>query len=151
MPGQSDSDLERIRELLEVMRQNDLLELEISHGEDRISLKRAGARRVAERAERDSVQADGAGEAPAPPRAGDEVAEIRSPIVGTLYSAPSPDSDPYVDVGSSVDPQTVVCIVEAMKVMNEIKPDISGTISEVCVKNGQAVEYGQVLFRVTPE
>lgn len=77
--------------------------------------------------------------------------EIKSPIVGTFYSSPSPDSDPYVEVGSAVSSNTVVCIVEAMKVMNEIKAETSGIIAQVCVKNGQAVEYGQVLFKVRPE
>ena len=77
--------------------------------------------------------------------------EIKSPIVGTFYEAPSPDSDPYVEAGAHVDPQTVVCIIEAMKVMNEIRAEVSGTIVERLVKTGQAVEYGQALFRVKPE
>ena len=74
--------------------------------------------------------------------------EIRSPMVGTAYTAPSPDSEPYVSVGSVVGEDTVVCIVEAMKVMNEIKADCSGMIAEVCFNNAQPVEFGQVLFRV---
>ena len=81
----------------------------------------------------------------------EDLLEIKSPIVGTFYEAPSPDSEPYVEAGSRVDPQTVVCIIEAMKVMNEIKAEVSGTIVERTVKNGQAVEYGQVLFRVRPD
>jgi acetyl-CoA carboxylase biotin carboxyl carrier protein len=79
------------------------------------------------------------------------LAEIKSPLVGTYYATPSPDSEHYVEVGSTVDPQTVVCIIEAMKVMNEIKAETSGTIIEVLVTNGQAVEYGQVLFKVKPD
>jgi acetyl-CoA carboxylase biotin carboxyl carrier protein len=70
--------------------------------------------------------------------------------VGTFYQASSPDSEPYVKVGSKVDPDTVVCIVEAMKVMNEIKAETGGTVVEVCCKDGQAVEFGQVLFKVRP-
>jgi acetyl-CoA carboxylase biotin carboxyl carrier protein len=77
--------------------------------------------------------------------------EIKSPLVGTFYATPSPDSDPYVEVGTHVDAQAVVCIVEAMKVMNEIKTEISGTIAEILVVNGQAIEYGQVLFRIRPD
>jgi acetyl-CoA carboxylase biotin carboxyl carrier protein len=77
--------------------------------------------------------------------------EIKSPLVGTFYATPSPDSKPYVEVGSHVDAQTVVCIIEAMKVMNEIKAETSGVIAEILVTNGQAVEYGQVLFRVKPD
>ncbi len=71
-------------------------------------------------------------------------------MVGTFYAAPSPDSDPYVATGTKVGQETVVCIVEAMKVMNEIKAECSGTIAEICVKNAEPVEFGQVLFRVRP-
>jgi acetyl-CoA carboxylase biotin carboxyl carrier protein len=77
--------------------------------------------------------------------------QIKSPLVGTFYAAPSPDSEPFVEVGTKVESQTVVCIVEAMKVMNEIKAEINGTVVQILVKNGQAVEYGQPLFKVKPE
>ena len=80
----------------------------------------------------------------------EELIDIRSPMVGTYYSAASPDSDPYVTTGTKVTEDTVVAIIEAMKVMNEIKGECSGTIIEVCVENVQPVEYGQVLFRVRP-
>ncbi|MCD6303814.1 MAG: acetyl-CoA carboxylase biotin carboxyl carrier protein, partial [Planctomycetes bacterium] len=89
-----------------------------------------------------------AAEAPPEPPAEDNVVAIKSPMVGTFYAAESPDAEPYVSVGSQVGPDTVVCIVEAMKVMNEIKAECSGQIVEICVENGQPVEYGQVLFRV---
>jgi acetyl-CoA carboxylase biotin carboxyl carrier protein len=79
------------------------------------------------------------------------LAEIESPMVGTFYATPSPESEPYVELGSHVEPQTVVCIIEAMKVMNEIKAETSGTIVEILVSNGQAIEYGQVLFRIEPD
>jgi acetyl-CoA carboxylase biotin carboxyl carrier protein len=69
-------------------------------------------------------------------------------MVGTFYAAPSPDSEPFVQVGAAVHADSVVCILEAMKVMNEIKAECSGTIREICVKNAQPVEFGQVLFRV---
>jgi len=74
--------------------------------------------------------------------------EITAPLVGTFYSSPSPDSPPYVQVGQEVTPDTVICIVEAMKVMNEIKAETAGTIAEVCVDNAKPVQFGQVLFRV---
>lgn len=74
--------------------------------------------------------------------------EIKSPIVGTFYKAPAPDAAPFVEVGSVVQPGTVLCIVEAMKLMNEIESDVSGKIVKVAVENGQAVEYGQTLFFV---
>ena len=82
---------------------------------------------------------------------GDGLVEINSPIIGTFYSAPSPDSDPYVTVGARVEPETVVCIIEAMKVMNEIKAETAGTIVEILCKAGQAVEYGQAIFKVKPD
>ena len=76
--------------------------------------------------------------------------EIKSPIVGTFYRSPSPDAEPYAEVGSQIKPGTVLCIVEAMKLMNEIEADFSGTIAKVCVENGKPVEYNQVLFLVEP-
>ncbi|MBS3822029.1 MAG: acetyl-CoA carboxylase biotin carboxyl carrier protein, partial [Phycisphaerae bacterium] len=80
----------------------------------------------------------------------DNLVEITSPMVGTFYAAPSPDSEAFVKVGDFVGEESVVCIVEAMKVMNEIKAECSGTIAEVCVKNAEPVEFGHVLFRVKP-
>ena len=76
--------------------------------------------------------------------------EIKSPMIGTFYRAPSPESDDYVQVGDHVNADSVVCIVEAMKVMNEIKSEISGIVTEILVENASAVEYGQPLFRVRP-
>lgn len=73
---------------------------------------------------------------------------ITSPMVGTFYSAPSPDADAFVEVGKSISQGDVVCIVEAMKLMNEIESEYSGTVTEICVKDGQPVEYGQVLMYV---
>ena len=74
--------------------------------------------------------------------------DIKSPMIGTVYRAPSPEAGSYVDVGSEVDPDTVVCIIEAMKVMNEIKAEVRGVVTQVCVDNAKPVEFGQVLFRV---
>jgi acetyl-CoA carboxylase biotin carboxyl carrier protein len=76
--------------------------------------------------------------------------EIKSPMIGTFYRAPSPESDDYVQVGDHVNADSVVCIVEAMKVMNEIKAEISGVITEIVAENASAVEFGQPLFRVRP-
>lgn len=77
--------------------------------------------------------------------------EIKSPMVGTFYRSPAPDADPFVKVGDHVSPDTVVCILEAMKVMNELKAGVSGTIAETLVENAQPIEYGEVLFRVKPD
>jgi len=92
--------------------------------------------------------------APAPSAgtpADDKLAGIKSPIIGTFYSSPSPDSPAYVKVGDHVTADTVVCIIEAMKVMNEIKAELAGTVEKVMITNGQTVEYGQVLFKVRPD
>ena len=80
----------------------------------------------------------------------DGTIEITSPTVGTFYSSPSPDEPVFVDVGSKVKPETIVCIVEAMKVFNQIPADVSGEIVKVLVNNGEPVEYGQPLFKVKP-
>ena len=82
------------------------------------------------------------------PKAEDNSTYIRSPMVGTFYTSPSPDSPPFVKTGDSVSDDTVVCIVEAMKVMNEIKAEVKGKIAEIMVENGDSVEYGQPLFRL---
>ena len=74
--------------------------------------------------------------------------EIKSPMVGTFYGSPSPENPPFVSPGQEVTPETVVCIIEAMKVMNEIKAEVSGTIVEVLAENGKSVEFGQPLFRL---
>jgi acetyl-CoA carboxylase biotin carboxyl carrier protein len=86
------------------------------------------------------------GSAPAAPSANTH--EIKSPIVGTFYSAPSPDADKYVSVGQHVEVGTTLCIIEAMKLMNEIESDAAGKITKICVENGSPVEYGQTLFIV---
>jgi acetyl-CoA carboxylase biotin carboxyl carrier protein len=162
--AQKDSDLQRIEELIEIMKDNDLVEVEIKHGDDKIFLKRSGRTltedvdKIRELTEREKEEARriadirlrGLGEEySTQPQQG--LVEIKSPLIGTFYATPSPDSKPYVEFGLHVDAQTVVCIIGAMKVMNEIKAGTSGTIAEVLVANGQAVEYGQVLFRVKPD
>ena len=95
--------------------------------------------------ERGSGRAEGATPAPAP-----QLLEIKSPMVGTFYGAPQPGAAPYVKVGSRVSPGQVVCIIEAMKIMNEIESEIQGVIKEVCLDSAQPVEFGQTLFRVDP-
>ncbi|MBC8481681.1 MAG: acetyl-CoA carboxylase biotin carboxyl carrier protein [Planctomycetes bacterium] len=152
--AQNDSkDLAKIQELIEIMKDNELIEVEISHGDDKILLKRSDPNASMISAVPFNQIANSAAGSKAAFEAEasaleDDLVEIPSPIVGTFYSAPSPDSDSFVQAGSSVGPQTVVCVIEAMKVMNEIKAEISGTIAEVLVSNGQAVEYGQPIFKV---
>ena len=85
--------------------------------------------------------------APPPPSA-EDVHTVKSPMVGLLYRAPSPEADPFVEVGDEVKPDTVLCIIEAMKVMNELKAEVEGIVQAIEVENGQTVEYGQVLFTI---
>jgi acetyl-CoA carboxylase biotin carboxyl carrier protein len=161
---EKDKHLQRIKQLIDIMRDNDLVELEIEHGDEKISLKRSQPPAVtavpmvaptvptgpanSNTGPISQMPAEHAVSEKQPP---EELVEMKSPLVGTFYSAPSPDSEAYVEVGSVVDSTTVVCIIEAMKVMNEIKADTSGTVVEILVENGQAVEFGQVLFRVRPD
>jgi acetyl-CoA carboxylase biotin carboxyl carrier protein len=86
--------------------------------------------------------------APAPVAAATDIKHIESPMVGTFYRSASPESPPYVEIGQEVDPETVVCIIEAMKVMNEIKADVKGVITEIIAENAKPVEFGQKLFAV---
>jgi acetyl-CoA carboxylase biotin carboxyl carrier protein len=88
--------------------------------------------------------------APAPPEVGENWLEVTSPMVGTFYRAPSPSSDPFTDVGQRITSGQTLCIIEAMKLMNELEAEVEGTVREVLVENGEPVEYGQVLFRVEP-
>jgi acetyl-CoA carboxylase biotin carboxyl carrier protein len=144
-------DIEEIKQLVQLMVDNDLSELSMTDGERRIALKRgpSGLPVIAGGAV-PAIAAPAPVPAGAPQAAAETLLEIKSPMVGTFYAAPSPDSDAYVSVGSAVSDDTVVCVVEAMKVMNEIKAECAGVVVEVCVKNAQPVEYGQVLFRVRP-
>jgi acetyl-CoA carboxylase biotin carboxyl carrier protein len=92
--------------------------------------------------------------APAPatePPKKENLIEIRSPMVGTFYRAPAPDADPYVKIGDHVEPGTILCIIEAMKLMNEIESEVSGKIVDILVENGKPVEYNQLLFLVEPD
>ncbi|HUV63906.1 MAG TPA: acetyl-CoA carboxylase biotin carboxyl carrier protein [Sedimentisphaerales bacterium] len=152
-----DADLKKIKQLIEIMKENGLVEIEIKHDDDKIVLKRAQPQQVfgpmmMPESVPSSAGSPGAGASGRPAASPQEdLLEIKSPIVGTFYATASPDSEPYVEVGSVVNPHTVVCIIEAMKVMNEIKAETDGTVVEILVTNGQAVEYGQVLCRVRPD
>ena len=163
---QQDNDLDKIKQLIDIMKQNDLVEIEIKHDDDKIFLKRSQPQPTqnhtavvpmmvpnvpAAPAGNDTAQTSNNQKTPDELQKNAGLVEIKSPMVGTFYATPSPDSDPCVEIDSAITPQTVVCIIEAMKVMNEIKAETSGTIVEVLVTNGQAVEYGQVLFKVKPD
>jgi acetyl-CoA carboxylase biotin carboxyl carrier protein len=153
-------EVRKIRRLIELMKEYDLSEIDLQQGDTRIQLRRGGepvavvssVRPVAGTAGPAPPPAETA--RPAPPQPAETKPEeshlvlIRSPMVGTFYSAPDPDSPAYVKVGDPVGPETVVCIVEAMKVFNQIPAEVSGKIVAVLVENGEPVEYGQPMFKV---
>ena len=89
-------------------------------------------------------------EAPSAEESASNLVDVTSPMVGTFYRAPSPDADPFAEVGAAIAPGDTLCIIEAMKLMNELEAEVEGTIREICVKNGEPVEFGQLLFRVEP-
>jgi acetyl-CoA carboxylase biotin carboxyl carrier protein len=138
-----------LAELIELMNKNDLAELEIEEEGCRIRLRKAerpADRPVIISAPVASGQATGPQASEQPPA--HDFAEIKSPMVGTFYRAPSPDADALVDTADAVTEESVVCIIEAMKVMNEIKAECVGVIKEILVADGEPVEYGQPLFLV---
>jgi len=150
-------EIKSIRQLVKLMIDNDLNELKIVDGDQKVYLRRGAEGEPGVVA----IPTPATPLSPEPPTAptaeaseaqpeAEPLTEIRSPMVGTFFSAASPDSDAYVQVGDGVSDDSVVCIVEAMKVMNEIRAECAGTVAEVCVQNAQPVEFGQVLFRVRP-
>jgi acetyl-CoA carboxylase biotin carboxyl carrier protein len=154
-PNQDIFDVRRIRRLVELMKEHDLSEIDIREGVTRIKLRRGADPVVTVGAPRAAAAPAAAPAAVLPlveaetRRADDaHVALIKSPIVGTFYAAPDPKSPSYVKVGDHVGPETTVCIVEAMKVFNQIQAEVSGKIITVLVENGQPVEFGQPLFKV---
>lgn len=149
MSDKNEMDLKKVKELIELMIDKDLVEIELKDGDKKILLKRPQA---ATQVPMMQVPAAHAPVAEAPPQADEsDLIEIKSPMVGTFYSAPSPDADPFVSVGTRVGPETVVCIIEAMKVMNEIRSEVSGTITEIVCAPGKALEFGEAIFKVKPD
>ncbi len=153
MSENKEKNLKRVKEIIDLMKTNDLIEVEIVDGQNKILIKRphSAVHTVIQTpvvAPVTAQQPPAAEPAPLPEAKTDDLIEINSPIVGTFYSAANPDSKPYIAVGDKVAPDTIVCIIEAMKVMNEIKAETTGTIVDVLCKTGQAVEFSQTLFRV---
>ena len=155
--------MERLRQLVAMMNENDLAEVEVEEPEVRIKIRKNqplqyippgfnAAQLQQPLAYHPALQMPQAPEREGlPTRREESLAEINSPMVGTFYRASSPGGEPYITVGASVDTDTVVCIVEAMKVMNEIKAEVSGEIVEILVEDAEPVEFGQVLFLVRPD
>ena len=143
-------DLRKLKTLIDLVSESGVAELEITEGEDRV---RNGAAPVQVHQPVTVAQpmpvpvpAPEAAPAPAPAAPQQTGTPLTSPMVGTFYRAPSPGADPFVKVGDTVKKGQVVCIIEAMKLLNEVEADMDGTVKEVCVENGQPVEFGQSLF-----
>jgi len=144
-------DIRKVKKLIELLEASDIAEIEIHEGEESVRISRHGTLPPAPVAAPASVAA-----APAPAPAPAEPAEeqepemeghvIRSPMVGTFYRAPSPGAKPFVTEGQSVKPGDTLCIIEAMKILNQIESDAAGVVKRILVENGQPVEYNQPLF-----
>jgi acetyl-CoA carboxylase biotin carboxyl carrier protein len=155
-------DIRFLRQLVRLMNENELTEVDLRNGVRRVRLRKRGNEIVpvvaaAPAAAVAAAPLTAATPVPAPPElkpAGPEPtanhAEIKSPMLGTFYRASAPDAPPFVELGSHVEGDTIVCIIEAMKVFNEIAAETRGKIVAILVDNGQPVEYGQPLFRVDP-
>jgi len=146
-----------IKELIDLIRDTDLTEIEVERSGTRIRLRRESLVRPRTEVREFAVMSSPPPSLPAAEPATEPVAAqspegvVKSPLVGTFYRAPGPESRPYVEIGDRVAKGQVLCIIEAMKLMNEIESDHAGTIREILVYNGQPVEYGQPLFRVEPD
>lgn len=154
-------DLKYVRQLLEMVEKSAVNEIEIEEKGNKIRITKSAPQTVvsspsypmamsAPPAPPAAAPAAPQTEKAAPVAEAKKYHEVKSPIVGTFYRSPSPDAGPYVEVGSKVKQGAVLCIVEAMKLMNEIESDVTGTIVKINVENGKPVEYGQVLFLVEP-
>jgi acetyl-CoA carboxylase biotin carboxyl carrier protein len=156
-------DIRKLKELVRLMVENDLSELDLKDQEETVTIKRGAAMAsmvqpamvaaaprppAAWAGEAEPAGTPNGAAAPAPDEAG--LAAVESPMVGTFYSSPNPDVGPFVQVGATVGPDTVVCLIEAMKVFNEIKAECSGVVERILVNSGEAVEFGQKLFMVRP-
>ena len=145
-------DLKRVKQLVELMKTNDLTDVEIKQGDWQITLRRGSQAAIVSGVPVHAAPATPPPAATAPvPAVSEEPANttvIKSPMVGTFYAASSPDAPPFAKVGDTVTPDKTVCLIEAMKVYNEIQAECSGVIVAVLVKNGETVEFGKPLFRV---
>ena len=154
-PGNTPFDLDRLQQLVEMMEKHGLSEVSLRRGDEQWRVHR-GAREVVHAAPPPmpypmptAQAAPASATAPAIAEASGLI-DIKSPTVGTFYASPSPGEPAFVTVGSVVTPETIVCLLEAMKVFNQIPAEVSGTITAILVKSGDAIEFGQPLFRVRP-
>jgi acetyl-CoA carboxylase biotin carboxyl carrier protein len=156
-------DIRKLESLVRLMVENDLTELDLKDGEETVTVKRGGKPVVVAAAPVAAAPAPAPAPVAAPaaapvaapasaPAADDDAGciAVESPMVGTFYATPGPDKPPFAQVGTQVGPESIVCLVEAMKIFNEIKAEKSGTIHKILVKSGQPVEFGQKLFLIKP-
>lgn len=144
---------DEIRELIQLVVESGIAELEVQRGEDRVRIRRtvetvavpAAAPQVIETVPAAAAAATQSSTAPQP---ADHV--VKSPIVGTYFDAPKPGDPPFVNVGDHVEPGKVLCIIESMKLMNEIESEVAGTVTAKLMENGRPVEYGEPLFHIRP-
>ena len=153
-------DLRKLKKLIDLVQESGIAELEITEGEEKVKIVKGGAVSVSPGAVAPApavaapvpalaaaaAPATPAAAAPAEPAAGQEGHVLKAPMVGTFYRSSSPDAKAFVEVGQPVKEGQTICIIEAMKLMNEIEADASGTVKAILVENGQPVEYGQPLF-----
>jgi acetyl-CoA carboxylase biotin carboxyl carrier protein len=151
-------DLKDIKAIIDLMKKNSITEFELEQQDSKLRLKRGlNGGSPAPQAD-DSVPmiplpqsyAAAAAAPGAAPAANTGEIDIKSPMIGTFYRSPSPEAQAYIEIGSEVGPESVVCIIEAMKVMNEIKSEVKGVVTQILVENGKPVEFGQPLFKVRP-
>ncbi|MFZ0826113.1 MAG: acetyl-CoA carboxylase biotin carboxyl carrier protein [Verrucomicrobiia bacterium] len=153
-------DIKDIKAIIDLMKKNSITEFELERQDSKIRLKR-GINSGTPVIQYDEPAGGGvapvllpAGAPSAPTGAGQIAAtgeiEVKSPMIGTFYRAPSPEAASYVEIGTEINPESVVCIIEAMKVMNEIKSEVKGVVTQVLVENGKPVEFGQPLLKVRP-
>lgn len=153
-------DIRKLKELVRLMVTNDLTELDLRDEQQQVSVKRGGSNSVPVVTQAPMAVAPAAAGAVAPaasvgiPEAAasdDGLIAIESPMVGTYYSKPSPDKPSFLNVGDAIGEESVVCLIEAMKIFNEIKAEQTGTVAKILVQNGDAVEFGQPLILIKPE
>jgi len=146
--------LKEIKELIALMNENDLMELEIERDGTKIRLRKSASGKIetfAEQIASPKMQVgDRAQARPEEKKPELNLIPVKAPMVGTFYRTPGPDTKPYVEIGQVVEVGQVICIIEAMKLMNEIKSEVKGKVVEILVENARPVEYGQVLFMVEP-
>ena len=145
-------DLRKLKKLIDLVQESGIAELEITEGEEKVKIVKGGAvtmtaiPQVAVAAAPALAGPAATAAAPAEPEPGQEGHVVKAPMVGTFYRSPSPDAKAFVEVGQAVKEGDTICIIEAMKLMNEIEADASGVVKAILVENGQPVEYGQPLF-----